>query len=96
MSVNEYINQIYTSLAEHKANALRQYGKSDLDSLDYKENAEEWYSQIIDLVNNNPPEYYVKSINIYQDSSQHVERISYDYCDKTDFVQCVSLSIFWI
>ena len=96
MSVNEYMEQIYMSLDMHKANALKQYGKSDLDSPDYKQNVEEWYSQIIDLVNENPPEEYVRSINIYQNSSQYVERISYDYCDKKDFVRCISLGIIWI
>lgn len=96
METKEYLEQVYDSLAEHRINALNQCGKSDLDPPDYKKRVEEWYESLLSWVNNNPPEYYVKSINIYKNNSQEIKKIFYEYYDRICNCGRASLNLFWI
>lgn len=96
MNVTVYVNQVVACLNEHKANALNQYGKSDLDSEDYKERVEEWYNQLFEKVRENEPKSYVKSINVYQNQLQIIKRITYDYPQDLNCIRQISLNIYWI
>ena len=95
MSDKKYLNHLMSTLDEHKRNVLKQAGRSDIETSDYQQEFEKWYMQIIDYINKNPPEYYVKSINIIQDSCQIIKSINYNYCTEFQHVDYVAINIFW-
>lgn len=96
MDITKYLNHILACLNEQKNNAINQYGSSDIDSENYLVNVENWYSQLATMININKPIDYVKSINIYQNSSQHIYRITYNYFDDVEYLQPISINIYWI
>lgn len=91
---NLYLDHLIANLYENKQNVIRQKGKSDLDSSDYTEKAEDWYAQILEYVHNNPPIQYVKAINIRYDSISKVQGIEYIYCDEGSYAQYVAINIY--
>lgn len=95
MSDKKYLSHLMSTLDEHKRNVLKQAGRSDIESSDYQQEFEKWYMQIIDYINKNPPEYYVKSIKIIQDSGQLIKSINYNYCTEFEHVDYVAINIFW-
>lgn len=95
MSDKKYLSHLMSTLDEHKRKVLKQEGGSDIESFDYHQKFEKWYMQIIDYINKNPPEYYVKSINVTQDSGQLIKSINYNYCTEFEHVDYVAINIFW-
>lgn len=81
MSGEVYLNNLINNLLVHKQNVLRQQGKSDIEPPDYIEKTEMWYADFLEWVNNNPPQNYVRAINVRQDASQHIQQIEYAYCE---------------
>lgn len=71
MDITKHLNHILACVNELKINAINQYGNSDIDTENYLVNVENWYSQLTTMIHKNQPIDYVKSINIYQNSSQH-------------------------
>ena len=93
---NYYYEHLVNMLKDHKANELRQKGKSDIEPEDYVEKVEKWYEQIFDIIVHNPPSGYVRSINVFVDSFQTIKNIKYNYCDKMDYPEYLSIQLFWI
>lgn len=91
-----YCDHLYRSLCRQRQNALRQEGKSNIDPADYADIVDAWYGQIFEYMAKNPPVYYVESVEIRQDSCQVIRELHYVYCSQTNYVEDVSISIFWI
>ena len=78
-----YLLHLLNSMSFHKRNTLAQKGISDIDPACYESSVEFWFEQLYNLVKNNPPEYYVKAINVYE-QKQNIDRIEYDYFSTHD------------
>ena len=83
-------------LQDHYSKELKQKGKSDIYPEDYIEKTRKWYKQIFDFVEMNPPNDFVKSINIFQDSIQNIKNIEYNYLGNDPYRQYLSINIVWI
>ena len=94
MSDEVYLNNLIHNLLAHKQNVLRQQGKSDIEPPDYTEKTETWYADLLEWVNNNPPQNHVRAINVRQDASKHIQQIEYAYCEDKSPTH-VSINIFW-
>ena len=42
---------LYSKVGEHKMNAIKQKGKSDIEPIDYGEKIEAWYNQLVRIYN---------------------------------------------
>lgn len=86
-------NLIY-NLYRHKENVIEQQGKSDIEPDDYLERTEKWYQSMISLINQNPPTYYVKSLDIRLDEDKLIGSIEYSYCDSNTSSDYVYINIY--
>lgn len=93
MSGEVYLNNLINNLLVHKQNVLLQQGKSDIEPPDYIEKTETWYMNLLQWVNNNPPQNYVRAMNIVQDASQVIQKIKYAYCEG-DVPTHIAINIF--
>ena len=89
-----YYAHLYNSLLHNKRNSLeqkRQLGEwiSHIDGYDYETSVEQWYSQIFDIIESMPPEFYVKTLIVYENNLGTVKSISYAYYDKSISVQSI-------
>ena len=96
MCGNEYLNYLFELLEKNKQNVLRQEGKSDIENPSYVEQVEIWYGQIKEYISENHPQYYVKSIDVFQDSQQIIKEINYNYCNDLDSYNYLAINIFWL
>lgn len=81
MNSSMYMDNLINNLYRHKENVIKQQGKSDIEPDDYLERTENWYQSMISLINQNPPTYYVKSLDIKLDEDKLVGNIEYGYCE---------------
>lgn len=82
MDDERFLYHLLISISWQKQNTLSQKGKSDIEPPDYVERIEKWYNQITDLVLNNPPHYYVDSLEVKEDDLENAVSISYQYFDQ--------------
>jgi hypothetical protein len=81
MNSSIYVDNLINNLLRHKENVIKQQGKSDIEPEDYLERTENWYQSMISLINQNPPTYYVKSLDIKLDEDKLIGSIEYGYCE---------------
>ena len=81
MNSSTYVDNLINNLLRHKENVIKQQGKSDIEPDDYLERTENWYQSMISLINQNPPTYYVKSLDIKLDEDKLIGSIEYGYCE---------------
>jgi len=89
-----YMNNLINNLYRHKENVIKQQGKSDIEPEDYLERTENWYQSMISLINQNPPTYYVKSLDIRLDEDKLIGSIEYSYCDSNISSDYVYINIY--
>ncbi len=89
MNNERFLFHLLASMSWQRKNALDQEGKTDLEPDDYRERIDKWYSQIVDLINDNPPSYYVEAIDIHEDTQENVIGVTYDYYDERDDIEIV-------
>ena len=87
MNNERFLFHLLASMSWQRKNALDQEGKTDLEPDNYRERIDRWYSQIIDLINDNPPCYYVEAIEMREDEYENVKSIIYDYYVERDNIE---------
>ncbi len=87
MNNERFLFHLLASMSWQRKNALDQEGKTDLEPDNYRERIDRWYSQIIDLINDNPPSYYVEAIDVLEDAQENIIDVTYDYYDERDDVE---------
>ena len=90
----DYIYHLLVSLGKQKEIIMSQIGKTDIEPPDYAEKIEAWFTNLSKLIYEKTPEYYVKGINIYQNSLFAISYISYKYYLEGDKIQLASFNIF--
>lgn len=89
-----YIDNLINNLYRHKENIIKQQGKSDIESDDYLVRTENWYQSMISLINQNPPSYYVKSLDIKLDENNLIRSINYDFYKGSEYPDYVYINIY--
>ena len=79
-----YYAHLYNSLLHNKCNSLmqkKQLGEwiSNIEGYNYEISIERWYSQLVDMIRSMMPDFYVKTLIVYEDDSGMVLSISYVY-----------------
>lgn len=94
MSNNIYLTHLICSILKHKNNAIKQYGKSDIDSPYYINETNNWYNEIFDVLKNKTLLYYVKLINVIEDSDGHIHDIQLTYFELNEEVFSTTIVIY--
>ena len=96
-SVNskDYLDQLVECISKYKINVIHQIGKSNIEPIDVRERVENWIQQILDIVQENPPEYYVSVLTLLQDDDQHIYEITYTYCNEFEFADNIVINLSW-
>lgn len=94
MNSSIYVDNLINNLLRHKENVIKQQGKSDIEPEDNLERTENWYQSMISLINQNPPTYYVKSLDIKLDEDKLIGSIEYGYCEGNIFSDYVYINIY--
>lgn len=94
MNTKLYTEHLIQNLNRHKENTIRQQGKCDLETTNYLEKTENLYQTIIGYINQSPPAYYVKSLDIILDEKNLISGIKYVYCKEIERPDYVYINIY--
>ena len=79
----EYLKHLQSSMVNHKQNCLNQMGKSDIEPPNYREIIERWYSDLNIQIRAHQPDWYVRSINVFEQAGKIVD-IEYNYFEEDE------------
>lgn len=93
---NQYLLQLTEMLKQHYASDVVQKGNNDLTNGDcHVDTLEKFYQEIMLIIINTPPHNHVKSLNVYLDSKQNIQKIEYNYCDDFECINFAAINFFW-
>lgn len=72
-----YLYHLLASMGWQRQNALNQMGKTDIEPENHEEIFEKWYNQLIDLILEKNPEYFVDAVEVYENDDNIID---IDYC----------------
>ena len=89
--VNEiilYCAHLHNSLLYNRQNSLSQKNYlgdwiSKIGNYNFEESINDWYKQLFDYINEHLPEYYVKTLVIYENTLGIVKKIEYLYFERS-------------
>ena len=93
--MQEYMIDLLSKLDAHKANALKQKGKCEMEKHVYETEVDTWYKQVEERIKDNPPTDYVRSLHILCDVYQCIADLKYIYLEKGEYGGHLSISLFW-
>ena len=91
---DEYMQHLLLSIEKNREVIELQMGKSDIEPPDYAEKVGKWNEDLINIVRENEPEYFVKSVNIYENGLFDIEHIEYIYFDENRKIGTTSINLF--
>jgi len=91
---NYYLEHLLSSLEKQKDTVKIQVGCSDIEPPDYRERVDNWFSDLVERVQNNIPSYYVRTIIVFQLNMFEIEGIEYKYYKMDDIIQTTTISIY--
>ena len=77
----EYLNHLLSSIEKKRLLSIKELNKTDLSTDTELEDVSAWYSGIVLMVQQQPPEFYVRCITVVEDEMGKIRRVDYEYFD---------------
>ncbi len=74
-----YKNHLIENLEDKRLSAESQQGTSNLEGENYLKNIKDWYSKLYLAIEEQPPEYFVKELTIYQNVDRDILDVRFLY-----------------
>lgn len=94
MEENIFLDHIINSLQKSMENAIKQFGKSDIEPPTYVEDTKEWYRIVLEKVYEQPPCDFVKAITVFEDKTRQITGIDYKYYGQDERINNTTINIF--
>lgn len=91
---NKYMQHLLQSMAKNMETVRQQMGKTDIEPPDYEEKVSKWHSDILEKISEKEPEYYVRSVNIYENGLFDINHIEYVYFEDDQKISSASINLF--
>lgn len=59
--------------------SIKEFYKTDLNRTTKLDNVNVWYSHLVQMIERNPPEKFVRGLKIYEDYEGVIKAVEYDY-----------------
>ena len=79
-----HLDHLLESIEKKRLLSIREFPKTDLNRNTDLEDVTAWYSQLATLVRSNPPNRYVRCLQIFEDEQGRIRKVDYDYFKPTE------------
>lgn len=91
---NKYMQHLLLSMEKCMDTVKRQMGKTDIEPPDYDKKVSKWHSNLLEKISEKEPEYYVRSVNIYENGLFDINHIEYVYFEDDQKISATSINLF--
>ena len=90
----KYMQHLLLSVEKSIETIKKQMGKTDIEPPDYAERVRKWHADLLEKISEKEPEYYVRSVNIYENDSFDINYIEYVYFSDNDKILTTVINLF--
>lgn len=90
----KYMQHLLLSMEKCMETVKRQMGRTDIEPPDYEEKVSRWHTDLLEKIREKEPEYYVRSVNIYENGLFDINHIEYVYFADDQKISTTSINLF--
>ncbi len=93
MKKDKYTEHLLNSVLKSREISIRELSTMGENQIEHLESIENWYTSVMNWIRHNPPNYYVKYIEITEDKSSKISAINYVYFRRNEIVSAASIKV---
>lgn len=93
MNGTKYTEHLINSISQSKQIAINEVSSLGLNEETGQEKISQWYDKIINWVTDNPPQFYVKYLEIMENTDSAIQKINYLYFSDAENVSGSAIKI---
>ena len=82
--LQSHLDHLLESIEKKRLLSIQEFSKTDLNRNTDLEDVTAWYSQLATLVRSNPPNRYVRCMQIFEDEQGRIRKVDYVYFEPTE------------
>jgi hypothetical protein len=80
----EYLDHLLSSIEKKRLLSIKELNKTDLNTDTELDDVSAWYLEIISMVQQQPPKFYVRCVTVVEDEMGKIRRVDYEYFDSDE------------
>lgn len=80
----EYLDHLLGSIEKKRLLSIKELNKTDLSTDTELEDVSAWYSEIVSMVQQQPPKFYVRCLIIVENETGKIRRVDYERFDSDE------------
>ena len=80
----EYLDHLLSNIEKKRLLSIKELNKTDLNTDTELDDVSAWYSEIISMVQQQPPNFFVRCLIIVENETGKIRRVDYEYFDSDE------------
>ena len=77
----KYLDYILEGVEKKRTVSIKEFYKTDLNRSTNLDGVNAWYARLVQMLEQNPPQKFVRGLKIYEDNQGKIKVIEYDYSE---------------
>lgn len=77
----KYLDYLLEGVEKKRTVSIKEFYKTDLNRSTNLDNVNAWYATLVQMIEQNPPQKFVRGLRIYEDNQGNIKTIEYDYSE---------------
>ena len=75
----KYLDYLLESVEKKRTVSIKEFYKTDLNRSTNLDDVNAWYARLVQMIEQNPPQKFVRGLKIFEDSQEKIKAVEYDY-----------------
>lgn len=87
----KYLDYILEGVEKKRTVSIKEFYKTDLNRSTNLDGVNAWYARLVQMIEQNPPQKFVRGLKIYENNQGEIKTVEYDYfeTEKSDSPEVV-------
>lgn len=75
----KYLDYILEGVEKKRTVSIKEFYKTDLNRSTNLDGVNAWYARLVQMIEQNPPQKFVRGLKIYENNQGEIKTVEYDY-----------------
>lgn len=75
----KYLDYLLESVEKKRTVSIKEFYKTDLNRSTNLDDVNAWYARLVQMIEQNPPQKFVRGLKIFEDGQEKIKAVEYDY-----------------
>ena len=77
----KYLDYLLEGVEKKRTVSIKEFYKTDLNRSTNLDGVNAWYARLVQMIEQNPPQKFVRGLKIYEDNQGEIKTVEYDYSE---------------